>query len=372
MSREYRECRRCVLDTSATDISFDSEGNCNYCSEFLRRFVRAGQPTNQGPALDELIDRIKREHRSKRYDCVVGVSGGVDSSWVLVRAIELGLRPLAVHMDNGWDSELAQNNIANLIRGLGVDLHTHVIEWGHYRDLMRAFFDADVLDIELLYDNAMLKVNFEQAARFGVRTFLTGSNQATEGILMPTGWNWMKFDRRNIKGIARSSGVRLQPTFPAIGVAHLAYFRLVRRITAVPILDFGDYDKESSIRHLESNFGYKRYPYKHYESIFTRFYQGVILPRKFGIDKRRLHLSNLVVTGQLTRDEALRELEGSPMGSSRLEEIEFDYVIKKLGYSRAEFDDYLARPGRSHADFPSEKWVTDLLKRGRSIVRRSA
>ena len=372
MSRDYRQCRRCVLDTSAVDITFDTEGNCSYCSEFLRRFQRDGRPIDQGPALDELIDRIKREHRRKRYDCVVGVSGGVDSSWVLVRAVELGLRPLAVHMDNGWDSELAQNNIANLIRGLGVDLYTHVIEWGHYRDLMRAFIDADVLDIELLYDNAMLKVNFEQAARFGVRTFLTGSNQATEGILMPTGWNWMKFDRRNIKAIARSSGVRLQPTFPAIGVAHLGYFRLLRRITAVPILDFGDYDKESSIRHLETHFGYKRYPYKHYESIFTRFYQGVILPRKFGIDKRRLHLSNLIVTGQLSREEALVELEGSPMGSSRLEEIEFDYVIKKLGYSRTEFEDYLARPGRDHGDFRSEKWVTDALKRGRSLARRSA
>ena len=372
MSREYRECRRCVLDTSAADISFDSEGNCNYCSEFLRRFARDGQPSNQSPALDELVDRIKREHRRKRYDCVVGVSGGVDSSWVLVRAIELGLRPLAVHMDNGWDSELAQNNIANLIRGLGVDLYTHVIEWGHYRDLMRAFIDADVLDIELLYDNAMQRVNFQQGARFGVRAFITGSNQATEGILLPANWFWMKYDRRNIRGLARSAGVRPQPTFPAIGVARLAYYRLGRRIREIPLLDYESYVKNDALARLESEFGYKRYPYKHYESIFTRFYQGVILPRKFGIDKRRLHLSNLIVTGQLSREEALEELERSPMGSSRLEEIEFDYVIKKLGYSRTEFEDYLARPGRSHTDFPSEKWVTDLLKRGRSMVRRSA
>jgi len=372
MSREYRECRRCVLDTSAIDISFDSEGNCNYCSEFLRRFQPDRVPSDQGPDLDELIYRIKRDHRGKRYDCVVGVSGGVDSSWVLVRAVELGLRPLAVHMDNGWDSELAQSNIANLIRGLGVDLYTHVIEWGHYRDLMRAFIDADVLDIELLYDNAMQRVNFQQGARFGVRAFITGSNQATEGILLPANWFWMKYDRRNIRGLARSAGVRPQATFPAIGVAQLAYYRLGRRIREIPLLDYESYVKEESLARLELEFGYRRYPYKHYESIFTRFYQGVILPRKFGIDKRRLHLSNLVVTGQLARDEALRELEESPMGSSRLEEIEFDYVIKKLGYSRAEFDDYLARPGRSHADFPSEKWVTDLLKRGRSIVRRSA
>ena len=372
MSREYRQCLRCVLDTSAVDITFDTEGNCSYCSEFLRRFQRDGRPIDQGPALDELIDRIKRGHRRKRYDCVVGVSGGVDSSWVLVRAVELGLRPLAVHMDNGWDSELAQSNIANLIRGLGVDLYTHVIEWGHYRNLMRAFIDADVLDIELLYDNAMQRVNFQQAARFGVRAFITGSNQATEGILLPANWFWMKYDHRNISAIARASGVRMQPTFPAIGVAQLGYYRLARRVREIPLLDYEPYVKEVALNRLEADFGYRRYAYKHYESIFTRFYQGVILPRKFGIDKRRLHLSNLIVTGQLSREEALVELEGSPMGSSRLEEIEFDYVIKKLGYSRTEFEDYLARPGCDHADFRSEKWITDLLKRGRSLARRFA
>ena len=370
MHDERRMCRRCVLDESAGDITFDDEGNCSYCSEFLKRFGAVDAPAPAEEDLLRLVERIRRQHRRRRYDCIVGVSGGVDSSWVLVRAVELGLRPLAVHMDNGWDSELAQNNIANLIRGLGVDLYTHVIEWGHYRELMRAFIDNDVLDIELLYDNAMLKVNFQQAARFGVRAFLTGSNQATEGILMPTGWNWMKYDRRNIGSIAQAADIRLQPTFPAISVAQLGYYRSLRRVAAIPILDYGLYNKESAIRHLETNFAYKRYPYKHYESIFTRFYQGVILPKKFGIDKRRLHLSNLIVTGQMTRDEALSELELSPMGNSRLEEIEFDYVIKKLGYSRDEFEDYLNRPGRPHDDFASEKWLTDLLKRGRGIVRR--
>lgn len=370
MHDERRMCRRCVLDESAGDITFDDDGNCSYCSEFLKRFGAVDAPAPAEEDLLRLVERIRRQHRRRRYDCIVGVSGGVDSSWVLVRAVELGLRPLAVHMDNGWDSELAQNNIANLIRGLGVDLYTHVIEWGHYRELMRAFIDNDVLDIELLYDNAMQGVNFRQAARFGVRAFLTGSNQATEGILLPANWFWMKYDRRNIRALAESAGFKVQPTFPAIGVTQFGFYKIARRVHEIPLLDYDSYVKAEAVQRLQSDFGYKPYPYKHYESIFTRFYQGVILPKKFGIDKRRLHLSNLIVTGQMTRDEALSELELSPMGSSRLEEIEFDYVIKKLGYSRDEFEDYLNRPGRPHDDFASEKWLTDLLKRGRGIVRR--
>ena len=162
-----RQCLRCVMDASADGIVFDENGVCNYCKEFLDRKSGKGKP----------------------YDCVVGVSGGVDSSWTLVEVVRLGLRPLAVHMDNGWNSELAQNNIANLVRNLGVDLHTHVIDWGEYRELMQAFFDADVIDLELLYDNAMLAVNYAQARQFDLKYILAGTNKATEGMRIPKTWN---------------------------------------------------------------------------------------------------------------------------------------------------------------------------------------
>ena len=193
-------CNRCVMDTTAADITFDENGVCNYCTEFLSR---SGHILNKSPEqrkveLDAFVSKVKADGKGKKYDCIVGVSGGVDSSWVLVKAVELGLRPLAVHMDNGWNSELAQNNIANLIKYLNVDLYTHVIDWQEYRGLMQAFFDADVIDIELLYDNAMLSVNYQKASYYGLKYILSGSNQSYEGMAMPKNWNWLKFDKRNI------------------------------------------------------------------------------------------------------------------------------------------------------------------------------
>ena len=194
-----------------------------------------------------------------------------------------------------------------------MDLYTHVIDWREYRKLMQAFFDADVVDVELLYDNAMTAVNMRQAARFGVTYILTGVNQATEGMRMPPGWNWFKRDRRNIRAIWRrfGDGGRLK-TFPAIGTAQYLYYTHLRRIQWVSFLDYFDYDKPRALRELSDRFGYKPYPYKHYESVFTRFYQGYILPRKFGIDKRRLHLGTLVVSGQMKREDALADLSACP------------------------------------------------------------
>lgn len=365
MSRPYQVCTRCVMDTTASDIVFDSDGVCSYCTEFLEKksHIVHVEPAERERRLAAFVDRVKRAGRGKRYDCVVGVSGGVDSSWALVGAVELGLRPLAVHMDNGWNSELAQNNIANLIRGLGVDLYTHVINWEEYRALMQAFFDADVLDVELLYDNAMMAVNFRQAAKHGIRFLLSGSNQATEGMRFPPGWNWLKFDKRNIVDIGRRfGGVKLK-TFPAIGVLDFAWYELVRRIRWVSFLDFFSYNKAEALATLESTYGYKRYPFKHYESIFTRFYQGYILPAKFGVDKRRLHFSTLVASGQISRDEALRGTEGLPYPSERALEEDKQYFIKKMGWTRADLDAYIARPERSHLAYASEQPLWERLVR---------
>ena len=255
--------------------------------------------------------------RGKQYDCIIGVSGGVDSSWALSLAVDHGLRPLAVHMDNGWNTELAQNNIANLVRGLGVDLHTHVIDWPEYRGLMEAFFAADVVDVELLYDNAMLAVNFEAAARHGVKYILGGTNVATEGMRMPPSWNWLKYDKRNIKSIAKRFGGPKLKTFPSIWDGGL-HRRILRGTRWLSFLDHFDYRKGDALQSLQGRFGYKPYPFKHYESVFTRFYQGYILPHKFGIDKRRLHLSVLVLNGEMSRDEAMAAVEGIAYESDKL------------------------------------------------------
>jgi N-acetyl sugar amidotransferase len=372
MKGVYKRCVRCIMDTTAQDISFDEKGNCNFCIEFLsssgKLLQRDGAERKR--ALESLISEIKRQGAGNRYDCVVGVSGGVDSSWVLHEAMRLGLRPLAVHMDNGWNSELAQNNIANMVKCLGVDLYTHVIDWNEYRNLMQEFFDVDVIDIELLYDNAMLAVNYQQAAKFGVRYILGGTNIATEGMRLPDGWNWFKWDKRQITAMARHSGSRRLATFPAIGTLDYGWYKVVRRIQWTSLLDCLDFNKAQALAELQRLYAYKPYPYKHYESIFTRFYQGYLLPTKFGVDKRLVHLSTLVVTEQMGRDAALEAASGIAYPSEAALRENQDYFLKKMGWSAQMLDEYLARPPRLHTDFPTERPLWKLLDRVYRAMRR--
>lgn len=364
--RAFQRCTRCVMDTTAPDITFDAQGICNYCTAFLRDAsdVVFEDPIAKERKLQALVERVKRDGRGKPYDCIVGVSGGVDSSWSLVKAVELGLRPLAVHMDNGWNSELAQNNIANLVRTLGVDLHTHVINWHEYRKLMQAFFDADVIDVELLYDNAMLAVNNQQARKYNLGYILSGSNAATEGMPLPEGWNWYKRDKRNILALARRFGNVKISTFPIISTFDFLINQFIFRIKWVPFLDYLQYDKAAALERLEKDFGYKRYPYKHYESVFTRFYQGYILPKKFNVDKRLTHLSTLVMAEQMTRDEAIKALEGIAYESPERLEEDITYFLKKMGWTRAQLDEYLRRPGVPHSAYPTERPLKEFLSIG--------
>jgi len=365
-------CTFCVMDTSALDIEFDAEGRCNYCREFAAELAAAPSPKERDRRRDAFIAEVKKAGRGKRYDCVVGVSGGVDSSYALYLAVKSGLRPLAVHLDNGWNSEISSHNIANLVTRLGVDLVTHVIEWGENRALQRAFFDAGVIDIELLMDNAMFAANFEAARRFGVHHILGGTNSATEGMRMPPGWNHFKWDARNIRSIFRAHGRGRIRTHPLYSVTDYILDRFVRRITWVSFLNFFDYDKKAAIAVLVRECGYKPYAHKHYESVFTRFYQGFILPRKFGVDKRRLHLSSLIVSGQETRDHALKVLEGDPYPDPELKREDMLFVRKKFGFSEKEFEDYLERPAVPHDRFATEWPMMDWMIRAQRRLRRMA
>ena len=362
------------MDTSARDIVFNSDGVCNYCLdlEASTKNTLGLAPEEKERRLHALVAEVKAQGKKKPYDCIVGVSGGVDSSWVLVKAVELGLRPLAVHMDNGWNSELAQNNIENLINGLGVDLYTHVIDWHEYRKLMQAFFDANVVDIELLYDNAMTAVNYQQASKYGLKHLLAGTNEATEGMHIPDSWNWFKFDKKNIRSIAqRFSDVKID-TFPLFGIGEYIRYAVLQKIRWVSILDLMEFNKFSAMQQLQERYSYKPYPYKHYESIFTRFYQGYILPEKFGVDKRRVHLSTLIVTGQMSRADALADLEKIPYHSQRELDEDRLYFLKKMGWTQAQLDAYIKAPSVAHDFYPSDlarwKWMAKLYKRvlGRS------
>jgi N-acetyl sugar amidotransferase len=353
------------MDSEVPDIHFNQEGNCNYCEDFIAMMTRTVQPDpiKRQIALERFIERVKEDGKGKKYDCIIGLSGGVDSAWVLYQAKQLGLRPLAVHMDNGWNSELAQSNIEGLVRTLDVHLYTHVIDWSEYRELMQAFFDADVVDVELLYDNAMFAVNYRLAAKHGIKWILAGTNNSTEGMRMPPGWNWFKFDAHNIRQIAKRRNVNRLRTFPAIGVLTYVWQEYFRKVRWISFLDLLNYRKEEALLVLERECGYRRYPYKHYESIFTRFYQGYILPRKFGIDKRKLHLSTLVVTEQMSRSDAISLLAEIPYPSEMDLEKDKEYFLKKMGWSTLDLSNYIDRPSVSHSTYGSEGWLWILLGR---------
>lgn len=358
---DYQVCNRCVMDTSAADIVFDDNGTCNYCTDFLSRLhaVRpAGAPSPE--ARDSFVAKVKAAGAGHRYDCIVGVSGGVDSSYALYLAVQHGLRPLAVHLDNGWNSELAAHNISTLVNSLGVDLYTHVIDWPENRDMQISFFKAQVVDIEMLMDNAMLALNYQQAARAGVRHILAGTNMATEGLRMPPNWNHLKLDAKNIRRIHRKFGTLPVRTHPLISTWRYLWYEFARKIGWVSFLDYFDYHKPQALEILQREVAYKPYPYKHYESVFTRFYQAYILPRKFGYDKRRVHLSALVVTDQMSREDALAALEQSPYPDREQEERDKAFVLKKLGFTEEWFEEYLRSPGVPHEAYGSE---ADLLPR---------
>jgi len=356
-------CKRCLVNVNIPGASFNQDGYCNYCTTFIEQntHILKKDSVQQQKDLESLVAKVKKNGQGKPYDCIVGVSGGVDSSWVLVQVKKLGLRPLAVHMDNGWNSELAQNNIENLVRGLEVDLYTHVIDWEEYRALMQAFFDADVIDVELLYDNAMLGVIYTQAKKQGLRYILSGANKATEGIPLPASWNWNKLDKRNIVALGKKFGNIKLKTFPAIGSSEWAWYYYIKLIQFCPFLDYLPYNKFEALEVLQRDFNYKPYPYKHYESIFTRFYQGYILPKKFGVDKRIIHLSTLVAAEQITKEEALKGMEGIPYPSQQALEDDIEYFLKKMNWSQTMLDDYLSRPERKHDEFPSEKKKHEFL-----------
>jgi N-acetyl sugar amidotransferase len=347
------------MDTTDPDITFDEDGASNHWHEY-QAFVaeRVLSPDDAGKELDRLVTLMKRAGRHKSYDCVLGLSGGTDSSYLAYLAQTLGLRPLVVHFDNGWNSEAAVSNIERLVTGLGFDLHTFVMDWPEFRDLQRAYFKASVLDLEVPTDHMIFGALYQLAARNGLRYILSGSNVVTEAIL-PRAWYYPKSDLANLRDIHRRFGERPLRRLPALGLAQMAYYSGVRGICDLALLDLVPYRKSEAKKLLARRFGWRDYGGKHYESTFTRFYQGFILPRKFGIDKRKAHLSNLICSGQMTRDEALVEL-ALPTYDPRQQLEDKQYVAKKLGFRGDEFENILQSPNRSHREF-----ATDAAWRGR-------
>jgi N-acetyl sugar amidotransferase len=294
---------------------------------------------------------MKREGRGRDYDCVIGVSGGVDSTYTAWLVRQLGLRPLAVHLDNGWDSNLAVSNIENCLKALSIDLYTKVLDWDEFRDLQLAFLKASTPDSEIPTDHAILAAVMDKADEIGVRYIVWGVNLGTEGLSIPT-WSTGHFDWKYIRSVQERFGHVPLTSFPHFSIARLAYLRYVKRQTPVYLLNYVEYTKKEAEETIVRELGYRPYAAKHHESIYTRFFQSYILPRKFGFDKRRLHLACLVVSGQMSRAEALAELE-KEVYTDEMARSDRRFVVKKLGLSEEEFDEILALPLKSFWDYPS-------------------
>jgi N-acetyl sugar amidotransferase len=353
-SPSYRICARCVMDTTDPDITFDERGFCHHCrkaEEMLLREPYCLPPEEKQRRLNDLVDQVRRDGQGKKYDCVIGISGGVDSTYVAYRVKELGLRALAVHLDNGWDSELAVANIEGVLKRLDIDLYTHVIDWEEFKDLQLAFLKASTPDSEIPTDHAIVSLLYRMAAREGLRHIIAGTNFATECI-MPSAWSAGHTDWKYIKTLHARFGTRPLRTFPYRTLLRETWYRGARRIRWVSFLDYMDYSKEEAIQLLQEKLGWRNYGGKHYESIYTRFYQAHILPTKFGFDKRRGHLSAMIVSGQLTRERALEELKKPLYDPVRLKEDK-EYVISKFGLSAASFEAIMSLPPKRFLDYPS-------------------
>jgi N-acetyl sugar amidotransferase len=362
MKKENRICTRCVMDTTDPEIKFDEKGTCNHCKrydEMARIKILTGAEREN--KLKEVVDKIKREGKNKEYDCIIGVSGGVDSTYVAYIVKKLGLRPLAVHLDNGWDSELAVGNIEKILKKLDIDLYTHVVDWEEFRDIQLAYLKASVVDIEVVTDHAITAAIYDIANKKRIKYFLSGSNIVTE-VIMPNSWVYNKNDLRNLEAIHKRYGTVKLKTYPTMGLFMWLCFSFFTGIQTIPLLNYVDYNKKEAKKLLISDFGWVDYGGKHYESLFTKFYQAYILPTKFNIDKRKAHLSTLICSGQITREEALEELE-KPLYEEDELERDKEYVLKKFGISEKEFEDLMKLPIKRHQDYKTDEWIYLPLSR---------
>ena len=376
--RPYRICARCIMDTSDPEIEFDAAGVCGHCRKYDEAVAREVVRGEAGIArLMAHAEEIRAAGRGKRYDCVLGLSGGVDSSFVAyLTKKKLGLRPLAVHMDNGWNSEVAVRNIENIVKILELDLYTEVLDWEEFRRLQLAFLRAGTPDSEIPTDHAIVSTLLRQAAKHGVQWIMDGSNLVTE-LMVPETWSNGHSDWRYIRYLNDHFGGAPLRSFP-----HYTYFdgRVwyphVRRIRRFFPLNFVDYNKPEAMRIMREELGWEYYGGKHYESIYTRFYQGYMLPTRFNFDKRRPHLSCLVNAGNITRAQALEEMDKPAIPPAQLAE-DRAFTIKKLGIDESEFQRIMGAELKTFWDYPSyereaatDPWIR-LLTLGEKVARRS-
>ena len=350
------------MDASDSKIVFDSNGVCDHCHTYDSDIRSKWAPDRQcDDELGHFVEAVRDRGRGKDFDCILGMSGGVDSSYLLHFVVqELGLRPLVFHVDAGWNSQIAVNNIQVMVEKLGLDLYTEVINWEEMKDLQRAFFKSGVPHIDTPQDHAFFATMYKFASEFGVKDILTGGNYSTECIRNPIEWMYYQSDSIQLKAIHNKFGTRDLDTFPVTSILwHKLYLPFFKGIRTTRPLDLIKYDKEAATQELERLYGYQRYPQKHFESRFTRFYEGYWLPVRFGFDTRKVQLSSLILTEQMSRSDALAQLATPAMTEQEIR-TEFQFVASKLDISEDELTSYLKLPLRSFRDYPSQQSLYQL------------
>jgi N-acetyl sugar amidotransferase len=365
---QYRICSNCIMDTSDSNITFDSRGWCDYCNNFHSDILPNWHTDERGEQeIMRQAEQVRRDGGKRAHDCLLGISGGVDSSYLAYIAKEkLGLRPLIFHVDAGWNSQQAVHNIEKIVDALGLDLHTEVVDWQEMKDLQLAFFKAQVPHLDTPQDHAFFAALYNFAAKHGFKYILNGGNYSTECVREPLEWHYHASDLRQLKDIHRRFGTRPLKTFPMADIfTYRLYYRYVKGVRVLKPLNYVPYIKEEAMQFLVERFGWQRYAHKHYESRFTRFYEGYWLPTKFGFDKRRAHFSSLILTGQMTREEALARIAKRAYDEATIGQ-DFEYVATKLDISVAELEQLLHGPNKSYRDYKS---AMPMIHLGTQVMR---
>ena len=363
MSRKYQICSNCVMDTTDSKIVFDEYGVCDHCNTFYKDIKPYWNPESEENKrkLEQIVEKIKQDGKEREFDCIIGMSGGIDSSYLVYLAKEkLGLRPLVFHVDAGWNSDTAVHNIEKIVDKLGLDLYTEVIDWEEMKDLQLAFFKSGVPHIDTPQDHAFFATMYKFANQYNVKYILTGGNYSTECVRNPIEWMYYQSDSTQIKDIHSKFGKRPLRKFPLTNILwHKVYLPYVKGIKVLRLLDLMPYKKEDAFKTLEEKFGYKRYPQKHFESRFTKFYESYWLYERFGYDVRKVQFSSLILTEQMTREEALQELKKLPYDKENIKH-EIEFVANKLEITVDELMSYMKLPKKTYKDYKNQMWIYNI------------
>mgnify|MGYP000188647239 CR=1 FL=1 len=355
--REYQVCTKCVMDTSDSRITFDEKGVCDHCRDFEVNVKPNWFPNKEGKKrLEKTVAKIKKDGQGREFDCILGMSGGVDSSYLLHLAVkELGLKPLVFHVDGGWNSELAVNNIQVMIDKLGLDLYTEVINWEEMKGFQLAYFKSGVPHIDIPQDHAFVATLYNFADKHNIKYIMNGGNISTECVRNPMEWLYYGTDMAQIRDIRKQFGTSKMETYPFSPIfRHKVYLKYIRKIQVVKPLDNLAYVKEDALKMLADEYGWKPYPQKHFESRFTKFYEGYWLPERFGFDTRKVQFSSLILTKQMKREEALIKLEKTAYNPDTIDE-EFNYIATKLGITSEELRSYFTMPKKFYWDYKNQE-----------------